>query len=113
MKLNYMAKLFGIIVDREKFCLVFERLNCSVEMKALGRGFKDGEKFHIIFDIMDLLINLHENKLKLGDVRPSNVFLNDQGDVRMLFPLGIFFILINKRKNNSVQRRIRGGRRSN
>ncbi len=88
LNLNFMAKLFGIIVDKEKFCLVFEKLVTSVELRNANRGLRDSDRYNILLDIMELILNLHENKLKLNDLRPSNVFINESGDVRMIFPLG-------------------------
>jgi len=89
LNLNYLARLFGIIVDKEKFCLIFEKLKTSVEiMVNTTKGFKDSDRYNIILDIMELILSLHENKIKLSDIRPSNVFLTETGDVRMIFPLG-------------------------
>jgi len=88
LNLNFMAKLFGIIVDKEKFCLIFEKLKTSVEVINSNKGLRDTDRYNILLDLMILILSLHENKLKLNDIRPSNVFLNDNGDVRMIFPLG-------------------------
>lgn len=85
---TYLAKLFGIIVEKEKFCLIYERLSCSLATKLEKKKINDKEKFSSLIDIMELLLILHENKLSAFDLRPSNIFYNEQnGDIRMLYPL--------------------------
>ncbi len=84
---HYMAKLFGIIVDREKFCLVFERLSCSLDSRLNTKSITDKEKFVALSEVMELILFLHENKMKAYDLRPSNIFMTEQGDVRMIYPL--------------------------
>lgn len=88
MNYHYLAKLFGIIVDKEKFCLIFERLSCSLESRISAKTINDKEKFMALEEIMELLLFLHDNKLRAYDLRPSNIFMNEQGDVRMIYPLG-------------------------
>ncbi len=84
----YLAKLFGIIVEKEKFCLIFERISCSLATKLEKKTINDKEKFSSLIDIMELLLSLHENKLSIYDLRPSNIFYSEQtGDVRLLYPL--------------------------
>jgi hypothetical protein len=90
-----LAKLFGIIVDREKFCLIFERLTCSLDSRLKTKSITDKEKYMALAEVMELILFLHENKLRAYDLRPSNIFMTDQGDVRMIFPLGKKFEKIN------------------
>ena len=93
MNFHSMAKLFGIIVDREKFCLIFERISCSLESRLVSKSITDKEKYQVIQEIMEFLIFLHDSNLRAYDLRPSNIFLNEQGDLKMIFPLGtIHFI---------------------
>lgn len=97
LNLNFMAKLFGIIVDKEKFCLIFEKLKTSVEVLHTSKLLRDTDRYNILLDVMELLLSMHENKLRLCDIRPSNVFLNEHNDVRMIYPLGniCYYSLIN------------------
>lgn len=88
MNSPYLAKLFGIIVEKEKFCLVYERLSFSLATRLENKTIKDKAKFSALIDIMELLIALHENKLIISDLRPSNIFFSEHsGDVRLLYPL--------------------------
>lgn len=85
---TYLAKLFGIIVEREKFCLIFERLGESLYTKLEKKKISDKEKFSVLLDLMELMMHLHENKLSIYDLRPSNIFFSEQtGDVRLIYPL--------------------------
>lgn len=88
MNHHQLAKLFGIIVDREKFCLIFERLSCSLDSRIKTKSITDKEKYMALAEVMELILFLHENKLRAYDLRPSNIFMTDQGDIRMIFPLG-------------------------
>lgn len=87
-----MAKLFGIIVDKEKFCLIFERVTCSLQEKITLRSLEDRDKYRIIVEVMEVLLYLHDNEMRSYDLRPSNIFLNEQLDVRFIFPLGKNYI---------------------
>lgn len=111
MNFTYLAKLYGIIVDKEKFCLIFEKVSGSLQQRLSAKSLEDREKYSIVQDIMETILFLHENKLRIFDLRPSNIFLNDQNDVRMIFPLGII-ITLNLREYTFIQRR-HGGRRGN
>jgi serine/threonine protein kinase len=88
MSFTYLAKLFGIIVDREKFCLIFERLSCSLEARLITKSMSDKERYTAMLEVIETVLFLHENKLRAYDLRPSNIFMNEGGDVRMIFPLG-------------------------
>jgi serine/threonine protein kinase len=88
MNIPYLSKLFGIIVDKEKFCLVFERVSCTLDSRLKAKTIEDKDKFRILLEVMEVLLHLHENQLRAYDLRPSNIFLNEQGDVRFIFPLG-------------------------
>jgi serine/threonine protein kinase len=92
MNIPYLAKLFGIVVDKEKFCLIFERISCSLESKLKSKSIEEKEKFRIILEVMEVLLHLHEAQLRTYDLRPSNIFLNENGDVRFIYPLGIIKI---------------------
>ena len=94
-KLNLMnlAKIFGFIKEKDKFCLIFERLRYSVQDCLQKKNLTDTEKYTILLQVMELLITLHENKLRVIDLRPSNIYINDVGDVRMIYPFGKIFKL--------------------
>jgi serine/threonine protein kinase len=85
---HQIAKLFGIIVDKEKFCLIFERLAYSVDTKLKSKSFNDKEKLHMLYEVMEILLFLHENKLRALDLRPSNILMTETGDVRIIYPMG-------------------------
>lgn len=88
MNFIYLAKLFGFIKDKDKFCMIFERLRFSVQESLEKKKLNDTEKYSVLLQIMELLISLHDSKLRVFDLRPSNIFINDMGDVRMIYPLG-------------------------
>lgn len=88
MNYHHLAKLFGIIVDKEKFCLIFERLSHSLDSRLNSKSITDKEKYYAVEEVMELILFLHDNKMRAYDIRPSNIFMNEQGDVRMIYPLG-------------------------
>ena len=102
MNIPYMAKLFGIIVDKEKFCLIFERISCSLDSKLKSKLIEEKDKFRVLLEIMENILHLHESQLRTYDLRPSNIFLSEQGDIRFIFPLGK--LIFNFRKCSYVQR---------
>ncbi len=88
LNLNFLTKIFGIIVEKERFIIVFERLGDSLQTKLNKKKLNDKEKFFLLVDLMELLLNLHENKLSIYDLRPSNIFFGEQsGDIRLFLPL--------------------------
>jgi len=91
-KIPYIAKLYGIIPERERFCLVFERLAYSLNAKLASRTIDNKEKFSVLLDVMEILIGLYPLKERILDLRTNNIFLNERGDVRMIFPTGILNI---------------------
>jgi len=98
-QMNFMqlAKLFGFIKDKDKFCLIFERLRYSVQECLKRKMLSETEKYSILLQLMELLISFHDSKLRVFDLRPSNIFINDMGDVRMIYPFGKNFYFILKR----------------
>ena len=84
---TYLAKLFGIIVDREKFCLIFERLSSSLDNKIKTKSIDEKEKFAGLLDIMEMVMFLHENRLRIYDLRPCNIFFTEMREMRMIFPM--------------------------
>ena len=87
--LNYtfLAKLWGIIVDREKFFLVFEKLISSLDARINTKLIKEKEKFNSLVDVMEMVMFLHENRLRIYDLRPCNIFFNEMKETRMIFPM--------------------------
>jgi hypothetical protein len=102
MNYHYLARLFGIIVDKEKFCLVFERLSCSLESRVNSKSITDKEKFVALLEVMEIILFLHESKLRALDLRPSNIFMNERGDIRMIYPLGKIYYLFTFRKHSFI-----------
>jgi serine/threonine protein kinase len=86
LEIANIAKLHGIIVGKDRFYLVFEKLEPLVN---IINSKIDKEKFSILIEVMEALINLHENKLSICDLRPSSIYLSQEGDVRLMFPLSI------------------------
>lgn len=84
---TYLAKLWGIIVDREKFCLVFEKLTLSLENRIRNKTIDEKEKFSFLVDIMEMVLFLHENRFRIYDLRPCNIFFNEMKEMRMIFPM--------------------------
>lgn len=87
LHLTYVSKLFGIIVDKEKFCLIFEKVNSNLQQRIDNKTISDKDRYFVMQDVMELILQLHENKLKAYDLRPSNIYLNENNDVRILYPL--------------------------
>ena len=84
---TYLAKLFGIIVDKQKFCLIFERLSSSLDTKIKTKSIDEKEKFACLVDNMEMVMFLHENRLRIYDLRPCNIFFNEMREMRMIFPM--------------------------
>src|SRR4051812_15265723 len=53
LNFTYIAKLFGIIVDKKKFCLVFERLTSTLDQKLKTKKIEEKERFSCILDVME------------------------------------------------------------
>ena len=84
---TYLAKLWGIIVDKEKFCLIFEKLTSSLDSRLKTKSIEEKEKFTCLIDVMEMVMFLHENGLRIYDLRPCNIFFNEMKEMRMIFPM--------------------------
>jgi len=84
-----IAKLYGIIPERNRFCLVFERLACSLNTRVASRSIDNKEKFTVLLDIMEILVGFYPVKERVLDLRMNNIFLNETGEVKMIFPMGM------------------------
>ena len=90
LNLSYMAKLYGIIPDNinnDRFILIFEHITDSLSEKLEKKLLSDKQKFNIILEVMELILALHENKLSALDLRPSNIFFNNNKELKMIFPI--------------------------
>jgi serine/threonine protein kinase len=85
LNLPGLAKLYGIVVEKNMFCLVFERM--EVILSKVVNKKSEKEKFASLIDIMEIMISLHESGLRLIDLRPSSIFLTQEGEVKLLYPL--------------------------
>jgi hypothetical protein len=61
---SFLTKLWGIIVDREKFRLVFEKLISSLDGRIKTKLIEEKEKFNSLVDVIEMVMFLHENRLR-------------------------------------------------
>jgi len=87
-KIPYIAKLYGIIPEKERFCIVFEKVAYSLNAKVSSKTMDNKSKFHVLLEIMEILLNFSSNNERILDLRMNNIFLNERGDVRVIFPCG-------------------------
>ena len=87
-KSPFIAKLYGIIPERDKFCLVFERLAFSLSARIASQTIDNKEKFSVLLDVMENLAWFYSLKERILDLRTNNIFMNERGDVKMIFPMG-------------------------
>lgn len=87
LRCPYIAKLYGFYIEDQNFNLIFEHFSSSLKQKISQYSFSENEKYEIIYDIMELIKFLHSNNFQCLDLKPSNIFLNDQNKVRIIFPI--------------------------
>lgn len=49
----------------------------------MGQSFSDGELWYILYTICCAGGGVHEKGYILGDVRPGNIFVNENGEIRV------------------------------
>lgn len=87
LKCPFLAQLFGFYIEEQNFNLIFEHLSSSLKQKVSLYSYSENEKYEIIYDIMELIRTLHSNNYQILDLKPSNLFLNDNNKIKIIFPI--------------------------
>lgn len=90
-KIPYIAQLYGIIPERDRFILVFERLSFSLSSRLNSKSLDIKDKFSILLDVIETLFAFNPVKERILDLRINNIFLNERSEARLIFPCGIIF----------------------
>jgi serine/threonine protein kinase len=48
-----------------------------------GKHFEEPELWYLVYSMIQAGNTFHSKKLKLGDVRPENIFISPEGQVRV------------------------------
>jgi hypothetical protein len=89
-KIPYVAKLYGIIPEKERFCIVFEKIAYSLSAKVASKTMDNKSKFNVLLDVMEILLNFSNVNERILDLRMNNIFLNERGNTRVIYPCGIY-----------------------
>jgi hypothetical protein len=90
LNITGLAKLHGLIIQEDKFCLVFERLNVLANVIS---NKTEKEKFSNLIEIMELLVRLNENKIRVNELMPASIFFNEMDEIRFMYPFGKFILI--------------------
>lgn len=86
---KYLIKLKGISVISEDTCyLMFEPIMNSYNKKNKeGTKYTDVEKFALLFYVIEMTSQLHENKISIEEFRLDNVIYNSFDEFKYLIPM--------------------------
>ena len=86
---KYLIKLKGISVISDDTCyLMFEPIMNSYNKKNKeGTKYSDIEKFALLFYVIEMTSQLHENKISIEEFRLDNVIYNSFDEFKYLIPM--------------------------
>ena len=87
---QYFLKLHGYTLVNNKFTFILDPVDTSLYNEVFKKSLSYQDKTSLILDMMEILLNLHELKIPLIDMKPSSVFVKSypQPKIQLLFPIG-------------------------
>ena len=90
LNLPRILKLHGIVLLKDRAYLVFEAVLSSLSKKIKEKSIEDNGKFAAMFFLIELIMQLHEQKIRLYDIKEDNILYSNTDEFRFLVPFSIF-----------------------